>query len=245
CVCFRTWVDRGKLDVLRDDGPIVFALGDGVWQTDRAPTSRAGALYELRRLVAEHREGTAHPRVRAALAGRLDAILVCQTGHDVAAAQSALGNLMRRFAVRHTPDAIDVAGNLSTLRRPVVVGPYSFATSRRVLLGAAVLSEAGVEVAFRGGFPEAAPDALRVTAALAVRHGMDPDAARRAMTIVPATAAGIAGRVGAITPGKEADLVVFSGDPLRLDAVVSEVYVRGIRVYAAENQLDPSAGGAP
>ena len=99
-----------------------------------------------------------------------------------------------------------------------------------------------IDVAFRGGFPESPPEALRITAALAVRYGMEPAAARRAMTIAPAKIAGVAGRVGAIAPGRDGDLVVFSGDPLRLDKVVLEVYVRGVRVYDAVNQGALSTG---
>jgi imidazolonepropionase-like amidohydrolase len=36
----------------------------------------------------------------------------------------------------------------------------------------------------------------------------------RALTIEPATAVGIADRVGSIEPGKDADLVLWTGDPL-------------------------------
>jgi imidazolonepropionase-like amidohydrolase len=60
---------------------------------------------------------------------------------------------------------------------------------------------------------------------------MDPAKARQAITTVPAKVAGLTGRIGAIAPDHDADLVVFSGDPLRLDVTVQEVYVRGVRVY--------------
>lgn len=233
CVTFRTFVTDGRIDLLRDDGPLLFALAEGVWQPERAPTSRAGTLYELRGLLAQAREGEAHPRINAAVAGRQDALVVCGSGQDAAAARDALGGLVRRLAVVHSEAAIDLADHAKDLRRPVVVGPYGFSTGRRELLGAAALAEGGLEVAFRGGFPQTPPAGLRTTAALAVRHGMDPAAARCAITIVPAKVAGVAGRIGAVSPGKDADLVVFSQDPLRPDARVLEVYVRGVRVYRA------------
>jgi len=242
-VTFRTFVDNGELDVLRDDGPLVLAFGEGVWQQDRAPTSRVGALHELRKLVEEGRAGTAHPRVGAAVAGRLDALVICDQARDVDAVRGVWGDAAHRFGIVHTLDAIDIAIDLKESGRPVVVGPYTFTSSRRVLLGAAALSDAGVEVAFSGGFPRASADSLRITAALAVRHGMDPAAARRAITIAPAQTAGVADHIGSIVPDRDADLVVFSHDPLRLDAEVLEVYVKGVRVYAAENQK-PSREGA-
>lgn len=256
CVTFRTFVSDGHIDVLRDDGPLVFALGEGVWQRERAPTSRAGTLYELRNLLTRARKGEAHPRINAAVAGRKAALLICKSGQDVTAAHDALGDLTRRFVVVigscavHSDDAIDLAAEAKAFRRPVVVGPYTFTSSRRQLLGAAKLADSGLEVAFRMEDPEpAAPrrtttmQALRITAALAVRHGMAPAAARRAMTINAAKVAGVAGRLGAIAPNKDADLVVFSQDPLRPDAKVLDVYVRGVRVHCAANQDISPAGG--
>ncbi len=242
-VTFRTFVDSGELDVLRDDGPLVLAFGEGVWRSDRAPTSRAGALHELRTLMEEARGGTAHSRVGAAVAGRLDALAVCDQARDVEAMRGVLDDAADRFGIVHTLDAIDIAADLKEIDRPVVVGPYTFTSSQRILLGAAALSDAGVEVAFSGSFPRASVDSLRITAALAVRHGMDPAAARRAITIAPAQTAGVADHIGSIVPDKDADLIVFSHDPLRLDAQVLEVYVKGVRVYAAENQK-PSTEGA-
>jgi imidazolonepropionase-like amidohydrolase len=241
----RTYGPDGQLDVLCDQGPLLFAFGDEILQQDRPPTSRAGALYELRNLVEQARAGSAHPLVNAALAGQMDALVVCPRAVDVATIRDAFGDAAARFGVVHTGDAIDMAAGLGGHERPVVVGPYTFASSRRVLLGAAALSKAGVEVAFSGRFPEFSADSLRITAALAVRHGMDPAAARRAITIAPARTAGVADRIGSIAPGKDGDLVVFSRDPLRPDAAVLEVYIKGVRVYAAANQDLSAAGTRP
>ena len=76
--------------------------------------------------------------------------------------------------------------------------------------------------------------ARRAAAAVAVRNGMTPAAARRAITSAPAAALGISDRVGSIERGRLADLVVFSGDPLDLRSRVLAVYVRGRRVFVAE-----------
>ena len=245
CVTTRTHVAHGQLDILRDEGPLVLAVGEGVWRADRAPTSRSGAMHDLRKLLAQARAGAAHPRLNAVVRGELDAWIACSTGQDVTATRRALGDLSKYFGVVVSQDAIDVVGSLQDVRPPVVLGPYSMETSRREILGAAALTEAGIEVAFRAGFPVTGRDALRLTAALAVRHGMDPAAARRAITIAPAEVAGVADRIGSVAPGKDGDLVVFSGDPLRMDARVLEVYVRGQRVYSARDQKATLAGGQP
>jgi imidazolonepropionase-like amidohydrolase len=231
-VCVRTYIADGQLDVLRDNGPLILAFGEGVWRSDRAPTSRAGTIRRFRELLDQAREGAAHPRVNAVLGGQLDALIVCPSGSDVGLLERSLGKDAEHFGMVHTLDAVDSADRLRDFGLPVVIGPYSMASSRRVLLGATALTNGGIEVAFRGGFPEAPPEALRLTASLAVRHGMAPQVARRALTVGPAMVAGVADRVGAIAPGKDADLVVYSADPLRMDARVLEVYVKGVRVFA-------------
>ena len=86
-------------------------------------------------------------------------------------------------------------------------------------------------VVFAGGSPGQGYDSLRLSAALAVRYGMDPADARLAITSRAAELAGVGDRVGSLRPGYDADLVVFSDDPLRLDARILEVYVSGVRVF--------------
>ena len=201
------------------------------------------ALKSIDVLIDKAQDGTSHPRINEALAGRQDALVACREAYDVDAVRRVLGDAANRFGIVHTADAIDLAEDLTACKRPVIVGPFSFTTSRRELLGPRALEEAGVEVAFSGRFPESPPVSLRLTAALAVRHGLDPAAARRGITVNPAKTAGVANRVGSLAPGRDADLVVFSDDPLRLDSRVLEVYIKGVRVYCAANQ-DVDAAGA-
>ncbi len=53
CVTVRTYAPRGQLDTVRDEGPLLLGFGEGVWRADRKPTSRAGAAYQLRKLLAQ------------------------------------------------------------------------------------------------------------------------------------------------------------------------------------------------
>ena len=53
----------------------------------------------------------------------------------------------------------------------------------------------------------------------------------RGLTIVPATTAGIANRVGSLEVGKDADFVILSGDPADPRTSVSRVFINGKRVY--------------
>jgi imidazolonepropionase-like amidohydrolase len=68
-------------------------------------------------------------------------------------------------------------------------------------------------------------------AALAIRHGLPVEDALRALTIVPATLLGIESSFGSLEPGKQGDVVVYSGDPRSLASDVELVAVEGRIVY--------------
>ena len=83
----------------------------------------------------------------------------------------------------------------------------------------------------RGIFPQT--EELSLQAAMGVRYGMDDDRmeAVRGITIVPAVAAGLAHRVGSLEPGKDADVLVITGDPADQRTSVERVFLEGERVY--------------
>jgi imidazolonepropionase-like amidohydrolase len=241
----KTAAVPGHDPVLRKDGPLMFALGPTVWEYDRAPTSRVGSLSMLRETLQEAKGGGGHKRLQAFLEGRLDGIVFCQEAMDVSAALRTFSEHGRAVSIVHTSDTHEVAPELARLGSAIIVGPYTFGTSPRTLASASAFSSSGVPVAFAARMPEHSGDALRITAALAVRYGMDPVQARQAMTVTPAIVAGVSKRVGSLHAGGDADLVLFSDDPLRLNARVLEVYVDGVRVHHAGLQNAVSSGGAP
>jgi imidazolonepropionase-like amidohydrolase len=228
---------RDSNSVLREDGPLMLALGPTTWDYDREPTSRIGALAMMRQVLSEAKEGKAHPRLQAFGKGELDGFIYCGEPMDVSAALRTFSEHNAKFNVIHTSDEAELASELAAAKVGLVAGPYSFDMPPLMLSIPAKISAANVPVAFAGNMPRHSAEALRASAALAVRHGMEAAKARQAMTSVPATMAGVGDRLGSIAPGLDADLVVFSGDPLRLDSRVLEVYVNGVRVYRSEDSL--------
>lgn len=229
--------------VLRADGPLAVTLGPGSWDIDLGPTSRAGVLHDLREAMRAAKAAGGASRLARMVRGELDAIIEADSAEDVDAALALFGQYSLSPTIRHTSDAVETAAELAENRAVVVVGPYTFGSDLRLLAGPGRLGKAGCEVAFSGGLPFWEADALRVSAALAVRYGLDPAAARRGLTINAARAAGLGNRVGALTPGAEADIVIFSGDPLRLDSRVLEVWIAGVRVHHLPPQPGEQADG--
>ena len=78
---------------------------------------------------------------------------------------------------------------------------------------------------------------LGLQAAMGVRYGFANEdmQAVRGVTSVPALAAGILDRLGTIEPGKEADLIVTTGDPNDPRCSVEMVFMKGIKVYSTED----------
>lgn len=100
---------------------------------------------------------------------------------------------------------------------------------------AARLVEAGVSVAL-GSSGRAGEESrfLRANAALAVSHGLDRSVALSGMTVDAARVLGVSDRLGTIEKGKDADLVLYSGDPLDVRAPVDLVLIDGVIVYEKE-----------
>ena len=78
--------------------------------------------------------------------------------------------------------------------------------------------------------PETPIQYLPLCAAMAVRAGMDAEEALAAITRNAAEIGGVSKRVGTLTPGKDADVVVTSGHPLDWLSRVTAVLIGGERV---------------
>ena len=102
---------------------------------------------------------------------------------------------------------------------------------------ATILVAAGVDVAFAVG-EDTTHNARNVTqsAGNAVAEGLTPEQALAAITIAPARMLGVADRVGSIEPSKEADLVIWPGDPFEVGNYPDAVLIRGVAVPMQSRQ---------
>ncbi|HAK74758.1 MAG TPA: amidohydrolase, partial [Sporomusaceae bacterium] len=87
--------------------------------------------------------------------------------------------------------------------------------------------EAGVKIALITDHPFLPINCLRLEAALAVKAGLPRDEALRAITLHAAQIIGVSNRVGCIEAEKDADLVIFDGDPFAISTHVTTVIVDG------------------
>ncbi len=97
---------------------------------------------------------------------------------------------------------------------------------------ALILTNAGISVSIESGFEPYVPKTRIVLfeAAIAMASGLPYDEALKSITINPAKLLGIDKKVGSIEPGKDADLVLYNGDPFEYVTNVCKVFIDGILV---------------
>lgn len=119
---------------------------------------------------------------------------------------------------------------------PVIIGPDLTARSKPEVQYMSfktnkVLSEAGILTAITTDHPVSLLQYLPICAGLAVRNGMSLDAALKAITIHAARICRVEDRVGSLRVGKDADIAIFSGNPLEVLTHTRFVLIDGKLVY--------------
>jgi imidazolonepropionase-like amidohydrolase len=109
--------------------------------------------------------------------------------------------------------------------------PGSFATLNQRQETAAMLRHAGVPVVLVGNddSDESRFNArnIKYEAGNAVAYGMNYDDALRAITLTPAELFGLSDRIGSLQAGRDANVVVWSGDPFEFSTRAEHVFIRG------------------
>ena len=141
-----------------------------------------------------------------------------------------------RITLDHATEGHLIADELVKEKLDCIVGPSFGDRSKYELKNqsfetAAVLNKSGVKVAIMTDHPVIPVQHINMCAQYAVRAGMDHYEALKAITINPAQILGIDDRVGSIKKGKDADLVLWNGDPLNINSRVLFTMIDGEIVY--------------
>lgn len=150
---------------------------------------------------------------------RLKAHFHCHRADDIFTAIRIAKEFELDYVLIHCTDGGIIADELAEELPAVILGPlfgdrgkpelahHDIATPR-------ILSEHGINAAICTDHPETPIQYLPLTAALAVRGGLSREEALKAITINAAKVLGASDKLGSIEVGKDADLALFSGDPL-------------------------------
>lgn len=139
-------------------------------------------------------------------------------------------------------DGWQVADQIAAAQVPVLVNglenvPNSFEGLGATLENAARLHRAGVTIALMSADAHNSRN-LRQGAGNAVAYGLPWSAALAAITSVPARIWGIDAAYGTLEAGKDADVVIWDGDPLELTSYPTQVFIRGVDIPLRSRQTD-------
>jgi len=234
------------------------ALGQdpkGAWrEMKKMPSTRMGTAYVLREALykakdylgklersqanpdkAPERDLQSEALVKV-LKGELPLFVHAHRADDIMTAICIAKEFGLRLVLTTATEAHKLAKTIKEEGMPVILGPISAArmsveTAGRTIRTPALLHEAGVKFALTTNHPETPLLTLTMQAGLAVRGGLCPQEALKAITLYPAEILGVADRVGSIEVGKDADLAIWDGHPLKVRSNVLATFVKGELVF--------------
>ena len=173
------------------------------------------------------------------LKGQVPLAVQANRASDLLAAVRLAAEFRLKLVLVGGSEAWMVAGQLAQARVPVVVKPLtnipSFESLGATLENAARLARAGVTFALASFDTQNARN-LRQETGNAIANGLDRDAALAAVTLVPARLWGVSDRIGSLDAGKDADVVIWSGDPFELSTGAERVFIKGVEMPADTRQ---------
>lgn len=165
------------------------------------------------------------------LKGELIARMHVESAREIMTAIHIAQEFNLKLELIHAIDAYKVIDEISQRRIPVLYGPLHPAMGTDSYKSPALLDQAGVKVCLVTDSPVYPEKHLRYQAIFAAKYGMKKENALKAVTINPAEIVGLSDRLGSIEIGKDADLVVWDGDPLNIMSKVEKVLVNGEICY--------------
>ncbi|GGH33313.1 amidohydrolase family protein [Microbacterium album] len=262
-VAIKTWGGRTVDDqVVKHPVSVKSALGENPKSTwggrNQLPRTRMGIALVIRRALIGAQEyagkrdaaaATGEPFTRdlgkealaAALAGDLTWDQHVHRHDDIATALRLADEFGLRIVLNHGTEGHKLARELAERDIPVIFGPVLASRGKVESREASVsnlvaLARAGVRVALCTDHPVVPIDALALQAAVALRAGLSWEQALAAISSAAAEIAGLDHRVGALVPGLDGDVVVWSGDPLHAASVAEAVFIEGREVFRREGE---------
>lgn len=236
----------------------VAMVADIASKGEQAGGSRAEVLQRLRELLTDTRDyfrrradyernQTREMAARRAdleamipvVQGRLPLIIEANRASDIETALTLAREFSLKVAISGGAEAWMLGNKLVGVT--VIVGslnniPQSFAMLGARQENAGLLHRNGAAVVMNGGADGFNARNVRFEAGVAVAFGLPWDAALRAVTLAPAELYGVADRVGSLQPGRDANVVVWSGDPFEPMTRAEVVLVRGVDVRRPSRQ---------
>ncbi|WP_049822494.1 amidohydrolase [Arthrobacter sp. H41] len=236
--------------LLRSPSGLKSALGENPKRVygdkKQTPSTRLGtamvirkAFMEAQNYIGKADENARDPKLEALAMVLRREIPWRQHAHradDIATAIRLADEFGYDLVLDHGTEAHLLADVLAERGTPVLIGPLFTTKSKVELRGRSIanpgkLAAAGVEISIITDHPVIPINFLVHQATFAIKEGLDRETALRSITINPAKVLGLAERLGSLAVGKDADVVLWSGDPLDVMQRALQVWIGGREVY--------------
>jgi imidazolonepropionase-like amidohydrolase len=159
---------------------------------------------------------------------------------DIATALRLADEFGYRLVINHGTEGHKLADVLAERDVPVIYGPMFTSRSKvelrdRGIPNLVAMAKAGVRVAITTDAPVVPINFLVHQASFAVKEGLPRETALAAITSNPASFLRLDHRVGALRTGLDADVVIWTGDPLDVNSRAERVFIDGREVYYWED----------
>lgn len=143
----------------------------------------------------------------------------------------------------HCTEGHLIAEEIAASGFPAIIGPSLASRTKEEVAYSdfktpGILRKAGVTVALTTDHPVSRVQYLPLCAALAAKEGWSEEAALRAITIDAAKTCRVDHRLGSLKEGKDADLVIYDGNPLEVASSVHATVINGKIVWPQNSQKD-------
>ena len=244
--------------IVRNKTVMVFGLGNAAKRKNQLPSTRMGIAYILRETLTRAREygekestqnrnDDSLEALLPVIRGEMPVMVHCERKDDILSALRIADEFNLKLILAGATDAYKVTDEIKKRNIPVILESVyrrkTYPDDKDFNPGTpSILARAGIHVAFRpeeGGLwnrPSVVwggGDLLEISA-LAVKFGMSEEAALKAVTIEAARIIEMDKRVGSLEPGKDADILILKGHPLRVRSLPQAVFIDGKLVYRKE-----------
>jgi imidazolonepropionase-like amidohydrolase len=239
CSILKLSTDFASRPVLKDQSFLKISFNAEATRSDRAPTSLMGAEDMLNERMGAIKAGLEDDRteifqqrgLRLLSNGSLLPMIAASTSAEINTAIEWLSEWDMKGVIVGGEEANILSPLLKEKNVAVLLSPILPAYPEKLAKNAAHLVSRGIKTAFVSHAPEADSIFLRFSALMLYHQGISQEEALKTITSAPAQILGVSERVGLIAEGKDADFVVWEGEPLDLESRVISVYVNGHEIF--------------
>ena len=222
----------GNAMVLREALYNARTYSDALLAAEQDPAKRPAPNFRLDALV---------PVVRGEMRCRIH----CHRADDIVTAGRIAEEFHLKYSIEHATEGWKIADYLHDKGVTCVLGPHAIGPDKtetwgRRLDNPAILEQAGVKFCLTED-NRSSTRFLPSYIGMMIARGLSFDTALRAVTLHPAQLLEIDDRVGAIEPGKDADLAIFNGNPFSSLTLCEHTIIDG-RVYDRQENVFGDTG---